>query len=151
MYVARHTYSPEYDIERNWVGWMSDAWDSEEEAMDDIVYDHPKYEEFLDRFLLRYDAETAYQKTYEAIAETVDVRFNEVYGKWQHVHHEGLSCWLLESETEAEAVAEATANASAYDWCGFGEQTIGKVRFVKRITTSLCVFECEDTKPESDF
>lgn len=144
-YVVRHTFSPDYDIQRNWSGWIGGAWDSYESAIQDLseesplfgsLRDNEKYENLSDEELLEVVAER----------EQFDVRYNEAYGKWQHVHHDGLSCFELEAETEEEAIAEAEARE--FEWHGFGRSTSGEVRLIKKITNTLYLFWAEDTKPE---
>ena len=120
MFVARHTFTPEYDAIRNWSGWIGLDFATEAEA-------------------LAFDEEQG---------GNGDVRLNEAWGRWQIVHHDGLSCYALDAEDEAEAVAEATEKADHLDWFGFGDCTVGTVRLVARINETLCVFECHDVTGE---
>lgn len=142
-YVIRNTMTPEYDIERNWSAWIYGAWDTEAQALQSLAEDSALYDDYRDRYP---DLEGS--EILEKIIDTAqyDVRYNKAYGKWQHVHHEGLSCYELEAETEEEAQIEAQTTEAP--WHGFGETTCGKVRLICHIRDSLYLFECDDTWTE---
>jgi hypothetical protein len=89
-YVVRNTFSPDYDIRRNWSAWMDGVWDSREEALYDLAEESPTFSKLQERYSPLDDNEII-QKVIEQ--KDFDVRYNEVYKKWQHVHHEGLSCY----------------------------------------------------------
>lgn len=154
MYVARNTFTPEYDTERNWSAWIGNAWESQEEGIiDQLEVAGIDSEELESRWERWQDAEhnTWHHRDTESYIDFlsdlasdngIDIRFNEKYGKWQLVHHEGLSCYRLEAESLEEAVAEA--KAGEFPWHGFGDMTIGTVKYVASVTDTLHIFECDD-------
>lgn len=158
MYVTRFTFTPAYDIQRNWSAWMGEAWDNEEEALTETLETVGVLaEDIEERWEKWQDVEwhTWHYRETESFIDclrdlasdhNVDVRFNEVYCRWQHVHHDGLSCWPLAAETEIEAMAEAAARS--FSWTGFGHRTLGNVRHVCALGNDLHLFECADTTPE---
>lgn len=143
-YVVRNTFTPEYDIERNWSAWIGGAWDTREAALRSLAEDSPRYSEFLDRYYGQLDENEIIERIIEA--EQFDVRHNRAYNKWQHVHHEGLSCYELEAETEAGAWEEA--RAGEFPWFGFGRSTRGAVRLIGHVRGDLYLFWCDDTTTE---
>ncbi|MEG1839208.1 MAG: hypothetical protein RR220_07960, partial [Bacteroidaceae bacterium] len=58
--------------------------------------------------------------------------FPEHRGCFGIVHHEGLSCYRLESDTVEEAIEEI--RESCKDGSGFGYATVGEVRLLKTIS-----------------
>lgn len=126
MFVVRNTLTPEADIERGWSAWIGREWNSQTEALRDLAVEAMNEH------------------------EAFDVRFNESYGRWMHVHHEGLSAWLLDAETETEAWTEAREGAAQdrFPWYGFGVATVGTVRLVGHVADTLYLFECDDVTEE---
>jgi hypothetical protein len=163
-YVVRNTFTPIADIERNWSAWIGGAWDSRAEAIEALM-DEGAFKVEPAWFGLRhrdlpedYEVDDLWRATdlefarFLAIVSDraeVDVRFNSAYGKWQHVHHDGLSCYVLDAETEPAAYAEATAGS--FPWFGFGDATVGVVRYVGCVREDLHLFWCEDTQSEGGF
>lgn len=143
-YVVRNTFTPEYDIERNWSAWIGGAWDTEDQALHDLAEESPLYSKYQDHYYGRLDEQEIIEKIIEQ--EQFDVRFNRAYGKWQHVHHDGLSCYELAAETEEEAWEEA--RSGEFPWFGFGRSTRGKVKLVGQVAGDLYLFWCEDTTTE---
>jgi hypothetical protein len=142
-YVVRNTFSPQYDVTRNWSAWIGGNWDSIEKAYEDIADDNGD----LFRLAERYpdlDEDEIVEMLLEK--DAYDVRWNEAYQKYQHVHHDGLSCWKLEAESETEAITEA--QNGVFEWHGFGESTCGNIRLVRHIKDNLYLYECDDTTPE---
>lgn len=149
-FLVRNTFSPEYDVTRNWSAWIGGAWNSETEAILDIADHCGVLSDYQERYDDLSDEELA-EKIQDR--ESYDIRWNEAYRKFQHVHHEGLAGFALEAETEAEALAEALAGAAndRYQWFGFADQTHGKVRLVQQIASDIYLYECDDTSKESDY
>lgn len=151
MFVARFTFSPEYDVQRNWSGWMGVDFATELEAYE-FVAEHnidsdtlnEKWEKWQDE-----DHATWHHRDHSNRLDflqdvvNVDIRYNEVWGRWQIVHHNGLSCFSLDAETVEDAVSEA--KTSNFGWFGFGQSTEGKVKYVCPVdgVDYLHIFECE--------
>lgn len=161
MYIVRNTFTPTDDIQRNWSAWIGGAWDSRDEAMEALMDDRqfqvqPSWFGLKRRDLPDdWEIDDLWRATGLAFPDflavvaanaDVDVRFNVAYGKWQHVHHDGLSCYALQAETEAEAWQEA--RTGEFPWFGFGDCTIGTVRYVGHVREDMHLFWCEDTCPE---
>lgn len=144
-YVVRHTTNPTYDVQRNWSAWMSDGWATEDEAQRDIARLSPRYQSYADRFVDDNDDEVVARVIEDD--GPADVRYHEANRRWYHVHHEGLSCYVLTAETEAEAWDEA--RGGDYDWTGFGEATVGSVRLVGQVGETLHLFECDAVTDEA--
>lgn len=179
-YVVRHTMSPQYDIQRNWSAWIG--------AYADTAYDLVRFcipeSASICRDLARavgVDYKRVDDGDITSISDlwewsdiededefknlvvehcNLDLRFNEAWGKWQLCHHEGLSCYNLETEDEdgeyseetaADAIVEATKKAETFPWHGFGHQTVGAVRYIVQISDTLHLFWCEDVCREDDF
>lgn len=158
LYVTRFTFNPTYDIQRDWSGWMGEDWDTEEEAILAVLETVGILAEDIEKRWENWQDESwhpwhhrdveSYTDCLRDMASDhdVDVRFNEVYARWQHVHHDGLSCWPLKAETLDEARAEAAARC--FSWDGFGHRTLGNVRHICALGDDLHIFECDDTMPE---
>lgn len=156
MFVSRYTFNPQYDVERNWTGWIGRSWDSLSEAAEELV-DTEELETAWEKW-----QDGGWQTWYYRDTEDYDefceyilaengerVEFHKVFGKYLLYHHDGLACWPLRAETAKAAVAEAQTNPG--EWHGFGDQTIGNVRYVCAVPgiEHLHIFECDDTMPES--
>lgn len=141
-YIVRNTFTPEADIDRNWSAWIGGAWSTEAQALAALAEETPLYGRLMDEG--RLDEDEVIERV--LASEDFDVRYNAAYGKWQHVHHDGLSCYALEAETEAEAWIEA--EAGEFPWYGFGRSTVGQVRLVGHVRDDLYLFWCDDTTPE---
>ena len=158
MYVTRYTLTPHYDIQRDWSGWMGDGFDSEVEGLEFVLEQAGVAGEDLDERWENWQDEDwrpwhhrdteSYIDFLRDLASDhdIEVAYNEAWGRWQHVHHSGLSCWPLEAETLEEALAEAASRS--FDWSGFGHRTLGKVVYVCALGDDLHLFECDDTTPE---
>ena len=157
MYVVRNTLNAAADIQRNWSAWIGQDAETRE-ALIDMLLDAGDISVEPSWFGLRrrdlptdYDTNDIYQAADVAdwdeflavVVENadVDIRYNDAWGRWQHVHHDGLSCYALTAETESEAVEQATAGT--FPWHGFGDCTVGTVRVVRQITDTLWLFECD--------
>lgn len=142
-YVVLNTFSPEYDIQRNWSAWIYSAWNTREEALYDLAQESPKFSALQERHS-HLDDDEIIQKVIDQ--EDFDVRYNTAYKQWQHVHHEGLSCYELKATTEEMAWVEA--RQVEFPWFGFGEHTCGQVRLIGQVQDHLYLYWCEDTAPE---
>ena len=168
MYVARYTNNPEGDIERGWSGFMGMQWASALEWLKDntqfsegfgIDADGGDLEERQQRWVNTYgdeyeDLDTFINAYAEEAAEENGIIFDATLNLWRAFHHDGLSCWALDAETDAEAIAEAKTKAESGEisWCGFGQATVGDVKLVAKvegITEPLYVFECDDVEEEA--
>ena len=156
MFVARFTLTPEYDIKRNWSAWMGMDFATELEAYEFIAEQQVDSDVLDEKWERWQDEEHAtwhhrdHSSRLDFLQDTVnaDIRYNEEWNRWQIVHHDGLSCWPLDSVTVEGAVSEA--QNAGLDWYGFGSSTIGKVRYVCSVdgVEFLHIFECEDTSVE---
>ena len=146
MFVARYSFNPEYDAIRNWSAWIGVEGDTPEAVARLIadVVEHPSMltDETGERVAWE-DAPEALKVAY--VLDNEDIRYHEVASKWMHVHHEGLSCWSLDAETLDEAIEEAREKDALgeIEWGGFGQCTVGKVKYVASINETLHIFECE--------
>jgi 3-deoxy-D-arabino-heptulosonate 7-phosphate (DAHP) synthase class II len=172
-YVVRNTFSPEYDIRRNWSGWMAFQSDTAygiasqlyEARQVEITRDLARacqvdWELVTDGYVADLDDLWDYSEIEdrEQFEQTVleaaglDIRYHEVAQTWLWCHHEGLSCWRLEAETEADALAEIAARRrekSAFAWWhGDGDTTIGSVHHICQIDETLYLFWCEEVAVE---
>lgn len=158
--VARYTFSPEHDVKRNWSAWIGQEYDTGEDAIEGALLERgvDEYElesrwedwqdtEFRPWHHRDYDDYTEFLRD-QADDAGVDVRYNEAYGKWQLVHHEGLSVWPLSATNTDDALSELYA--STPDWHGFGSRTVGKVNYLGPVSgiDNLHMFEAEDVAPE---
>lgn len=147
-YVIRTTRNPEYDIQRNWSAWMGDGYGSEISAIEDVLllvagvdaqdaFDAQEreddYETFLRDLANRHD---------------VDVRYHEIAQRWMHVHHDGLSVYVLDADTEVEARAAAATHGAHFS--GDGQRTIGTVEYLGVVNPdeNIHLFRCEDWAKE---
>jgi len=146
MFVARYSFNPEYDARRNWSAWIGVEGDTPE-AVARLIADVVERPSMLtDETGERVDWEDAPEALKIAyVLDNEDIRYHEVAGKWMHVHHEGLSCWSLDAETLDEAIEEArTLDARGeIEWGGFGDRTVGKVKYVASVNETLHIFECD--------
>lgn len=128
MLVARFSDNIEADIKRGWSTWMLPGLGgSYEDCLQDI-------EDFGFR-----DAEIR--------------EFPEYPGCYGVVHHEGLSCYPLESENVDDAIAEVLD--SKLDGSGYASATIGKVTLLKSVSSKeirsirdLHILEVDDCETE---
>jgi hypothetical protein len=169
-YVVRNTYNPEYDVIRNWSAWIGHTNKDLYSLVDSCVPDvtsisraicnrvGAEWETFQDggynlSDLWNYcsiedrdEFETIIKENYDEL--DLDIRFHEFAQEYMLVHHDGLSCYTLEAETEEEAVKEVQDklknNIMAFPWCGFGDTTEGSVKFVMSICETLHIFECKE-------
>lgn len=142
-YVARFTTDPTGDIERGWSAWMSDGWATEREALESIARMLPQYSDYTDT-----NPDLSDDEIVELLIdrEEIDVRYHPTLKRWYHVHHDGLSCWPLDAESDEDALAEA--QSAELEWSGFGATTVGAVRMVGHVTGDLYVFEAEEVTEE---
>lgn len=164
-FVVRNTFDPRYDVKRNWSAWIYPNADTAYGVADLVIGNEPitrdladvmgiDYQLVCDGYIVNLDdlwkhSEIECRSSFEQLVVQncgLDIRFNESFQKWQHCHHEGLSCWRLESDTQEGAIAEAAS--SSYDWYGFGDQTVGSVRYVAAVNETLHIFWCEDVRTE---
>lgn len=142
-YVARYTTDPSGDIARGWSAWMSDGWTTEREALEAVARMLPAYSDYSEAYPDLSDEEVV---ALILDREELDVRYHPTLRRWYHVHHEGLSCWPLEAESDEEAIVEA--RGADLSWSGFGAATVGAVRLVGHVTGELYVFETTDVTEE---
>jgi len=156
MFVARYTITPEYDVTRNWSAWMGMDFATQEEAYE-FVAEQQIDSDTLERKWEKWQDEehaTWHHRNHASwigfLQDVVDadIRFNEAWGRWQIVHHDGLSCWTLDADTVDSAIVEA--QNSGLDWYGFGSNTVGKVEYVCDVPgiEYLRIFKCEDVEAE---
>jgi len=118
MFVARYSLNIKADIKRGWSGYFEPAY----ETLDDAAR--------LGYWPTEWDEEEDAADWLEA--NDIDFRHDPENGGWRHVHHNGLSCWVLDAERENAALFEAATkdNGGEIGWHGFGYATRGKVRLV---------------------
>jgi hypothetical protein len=81
------------------------------------------------------------------------VGYHKVHKRWVVIHHKGLSCFALSSSTPETACEEAVKKLDNGEIArdGFGQVTVGKVSFVRRLPQangSLCILSRESTYDE---
>ena len=124
MLVARFSDNIQEDIKRNWTSWMTPNLGGSKED-------------------LELDLNDGY-----ASGEIRE--FPEFAGCYGIVHHNGLSCYYLESENIDDAVIEVK-NSKCMDGSGFGYKTVGGISLVMTISKKeigsdrdLHILEVED-------
>jgi hypothetical protein len=138
-YVVRNTDNPQADIERGWSGFMGQDWPSLMAAARSLLSDTD------------YDRDQLDGMSEDEITDVLadygfDVRYDAQFGTWRHVHHDGLSCWLIYAETLEEAIEMAPeANLG---WGGFGHATVGKVELVASLSKTVHIFVCDGVVSE---
>jgi len=150
MYIARFTTQPAADIERGWSGWFGGQYKTrieyviENTSVDvlEAAYQRSSEEDY-DAFLESYA---------EDHADDEVIRFDAQCGAYRVFHHDGLSCWALEAQTEADAIAEARQLASSGEiqHGSLGQRTHGRVVLVGAVEgiETLYVFWCDSTSAE---
>ena len=147
MYVARYSFNPKYDADRNWSAWIGiEGCSAEDVALQiaDVVSHPPALVDWAtDECFSWDDAPEGLKVTY--VLENEDIRYHEGARKWMHVHHEGLSCWRLDAETLEDAIEEAREldSRGEIEWAGFGYATVGNVTYVASVSETLHIFECD--------
>lgn len=128
MLVARFSDNIEADIKRNWSAWMTPGLGG---SYDDCIQD-----------------------VKDGFAEGEIREFPEYPGCFGIVHHEGLSCYALESETIEDAIEEVRKNVYA-DGSGYGQKTVGKIKLLFTVShvemktqRDLHILEVEDCENE---
>lgn len=150
MYVARFTDNPENDIKRGWSGYFGHDFKTPYDLVKDMGWDYELLEkenvdtlEEIDQDDILYWLERN---------QNTDLRYDDHLKVWRVCHHDGLSCWVLDAETEADALTEASAKAIAgkIEWAGFGYRTIGTIKLVASVegVDNLYIFECEKAERE---
>lgn len=130
MLVARYSDNIQADIERNWSTWMTPGLGGSyfdcKQDVEDFGFRNAEIREFP-----------------------------EYPGCFGIVHHEGLSCYLLESENVDDGIIEV--KSSAMDGSGYGYATIGKIKVLKSVSAKdmrsvrdLHILEVEDCETEKD-
>jgi hypothetical protein len=162
-FVARFTFDPRYDIERDWSAWIGEEWENKNEAIEELLNQSGIDNDDLEERWSKWQDESwhswhhrdtdDYDEFLDDIAEeyNIDVRYNKSYGKWQHVHHSGLAVWDL-GDVNSPEDAVAKAQESGLQWHGFGDQTEGEVRYVGPVPgiDNLHIFEAERTWAEPE-
>lgn len=142
--AVRYSNNIDADIRRGWSAWMGLeanrkddavllAWESQgrggESELDDLYQDAPEpdWNSFIDR-----------------MAEELDVRFDDNCQMWRVVHHEGLSCYVVnDGSYTAEEEAAAIARYARDTPTGEGHYTIGGIRVVEALADGWYLLECE--------
>lgn len=128
MLVARFSENIENDIKRGWSTWMlpglGGSYSDCEQDIEDFGFGNAEIREFP-----------------------------EYPGSYGVVHHEGLSCYLLDAENVEDAITEVIENK--LDGSGYGYATIGKVTLLKTVPSKemrsirdLHILEVEDCERE---
>ena len=127
MLVARFSDNIQEDILRGWSAWMTPGLGgSKEDCKQDIEYGY---------------------------ADGEIIEFPEHKGCFGIKHHNGLSCYYLESECIEDAIDEI--KILKLDGSGYGEKTVGNIKLVKTISKEdiktirdLHILEVEDCESE---
>lgn len=128
LLVARFSNDIKADIERGWSTWMlpglGGTYSDCEQDAEDFGFSNAEIREFP-----------------------------EHPGSFGIIHHEGLSCYLLDAESVEEAIEEVKERH--LDGSGYGHATIGKVLLLRSIPAKeagsirdLHILEVEDCKLE---
>lgn len=139
--VARFSHNIEADLERGWSAWqgLSGTYDECVGYYRDLLTSSDDYDE----------------ETGEVDLSKMDIReFPELPGVFGCVHHNGLSCYLLQNSITVEDAIEEVKQNRGYMWGGgWGDRTIGKVKLLKSIRLEgtdmdLHILEADDIRPE---
>lgn len=128
MLVARYSDNIQNDINRGWSAWMTPG--------------------------LAGTYEDCQQDIEDGFGNGDIVEFPEFPGCYGIKHHNGLSCYELESENIEDAIKEVK-ETSNMDGSGYGSKTVGTIKLLKTIPASemhsirnLHILEVEDTESE---
>ena len=138
-YVARFTTDPEADIKRGWSGWMGVTYSSLKSAVNELLGD-------VEEVAFGDIDDLGDDELADMLSDAGrDVRFDEAFGEYRLVHHEGLSCFRLDAQTLDEAVIEQHPDAIGEGW-----KTVGTVRHICEVASDpgWHIFECDDAIPE---
>lgn len=141
MLVARFSDNIDADIKRNWSAWMLPGLaGSYEDCLQDAMNNSNEGGLGLS----------------ESEAIKIVREFPEHPGCFGCVHHEGLSAYLLESDSIEQAIEEV--KRLALDGSGYGIATKGPVKLLSTIPAGvigtlrdLHILECEDYTLEGSF
>ncbi|MEM4261252.1 MAG: hypothetical protein QXG00_08460 [Candidatus Woesearchaeota archaeon] len=169
FYAVRFSNHIESDIKRNWSGWDFGSVTFENlddylrwKGLDEKEIKHKHYdketgefeeyieyrdyisaiemeEEELGRALSEEERNNFILAWIESFNKDLDIRQYPHSGRWVEVHHDGLSCHVLEDDegnpitNEAEAEKKAYEFIKQYNYPPSGDQTIGKVELVKEL------------------
>lgn len=139
-YVARYSTSIEKDIELGFSCWLGTLGTDVVSALEIDGFNGEELEARYERFGSEYDSLEAYLK--DAVLDESNIVWDERFGAYRTFHHNGLSCWALEAETEAEATVEAMQYATP-GGMELAQYTIGSIRIVAEVAENLYLLECE--------
>ena len=156
-YVARFSSDIQWDIERGFSCWGDK---STRQTDLDIVqeiggfWDDEELEAKQQRWISTYGEQYEdYDLFIEELAREIapaDLVRDEKYGTWAEKHHDGLSCFALQGETEAEAIAYFCNPANRFDPM-LGDTTVGVVEYVKSFDHEGMTFhllKCDSVEEE---
>lgn len=143
-YVARYSTSIEKDITLGFSCWLGDHGTDIVSALEIDGFNGEELEARYERFGSEYDSFEAYLK--DVVLDESNIVWDERFGAYRTFHHNGLSCWALEAETEAEAIEEAR-NVSMD--MTLAQHTIGSIRIVAEVAENLYLLECDAYGNES--
>jgi len=150
VYIARFTSDPVADIQRGWSGWFGGQYKTrieyviENTSVDvlEAAYQRSSEDDY-DAFLSAYA---------EDCADDEVIRYDPQCGAYRIFHHDGLSCWALEAQTEADAIAEARhlASSGSIEHGSIGQRTHGRVVLAAAVEgiETLHIFWCDSTSAE---
>lgn len=121
-YIVRSTNDPEYDVERNWTGWMGSGGDTEEDAK-------------------------AHADQTGRSEGRVDVRKHKS-GKFVLVDYDGLAGYGFTARGDEDAMRKAPEHIHEQGW-PTAEATRGQVRHVGEVEPGWHLFEADDVIPET--
>jgi len=137
-YVARFSDNIQADLERGWSAWMGSRSQDLEDVLEFCGITAEQIENGWERWQdpdwhpWHHRDTTDREEFLLDLAENEnhDIRFDAVADAWAAVHHDGLSCFRLEAETEADAIQELANVAAETVSFSSGDMTEGAVRLV---------------------
>jgi hypothetical protein len=130
---------------------MGEKFDTLEDALEGQFDEDQLLEEFSS-YRGNLEWEEWFQGRLESIAQNMDLMWDETCEGYRYWHHNGLSCWALESTSAFGAMMEAKMldidNEIAQS--GFGQYTVGAVEIVAQVpgVENLWVLECDSAPDE---
>lgn len=146
VYVARYSTTIEKDIELGFSCWLGDLGTDLVSALEIDGFNVEALEARYERFGSSYDSFEDYLKA--VVLDESHLVWDERFGAYRSFHHDGLSVWALDAETEADATTAAMQYATP-GAMELAQYTIGTVRIVAEVAENLYLLECDAYGNES--
>ena len=95
---------------------------------------------------LRFDTEDEVRTFFDDAESQLDIRFDEARQQFAAVHHDGLSCFVVEEDGDEIADANYIREHAALTQA---ELTVGKVKLIESYGDDWHLLECESYNKET--